>query len=96
LFKPKNKFVKDFLNEQRLQLEFKAIKPPLPPKGGAFELHGVVLPADVSLWWLIEQLKFSEGETISILDHKHEKVGALVFEDLISVFYQYKKQQAHE
>src|ERR1700761_4827903 len=26
LFKPKNKFVRDFLHEQRLQLEFKAIK----------------------------------------------------------------------
>ena len=96
LFKPKNKFVKDFLNEQRLQLEFKAIKPPPPPEGGAFELRGVLLPADVSLWWLIEQLKFSEGETISIVDDKHKKVGALGFDDLMAVFYQYKKQQAHD
>src|SRR5476649_355078 len=37
LFKPKNKFVEDFLKEQRLQLEFKAVKPPPPPEGGTFE-----------------------------------------------------------
>ena len=40
LFKPKNKFVVDFLKEQRLQLEFKAIKPPPPPEGGTLRLNG--------------------------------------------------------
>ena len=96
LFKPVNKFVKDFLNEQRLQLEFKAIKPPPPPEGGAFELHGVIIPGDVSLWWILEQFKFSENESISILDHQHKKVGALGFEELMSAFYQYKQQHSHE
>jgi len=96
LFKPVNKFVKDFLNEQRLQLEFKSIKPTPPPEGGTFELHGAVLPADVSLWGLLEQLKFSKNESISILDHQHKKVGTLGFEELMSTFYQYKKQHLHE
>ena len=96
LFKAKNKFVEDFLKEQRLQLEFKAIKPPPPPEGGTFELHGAVLPADMSLWWMIEQLKFTKAESITILDHQHKKVGQLSFEDLMSAFYQYKQQQRHE
>jgi len=96
LFKAKNKFVEDFLKEQRLQLEFKAITPPPPPEGGTFELHGAVLPADMSLWWMIEQLKFTKAESITILDHQHKKVGQLSFEDLMSAFYQYKQQQRHE
>jgi osmoprotectant transport system ATP-binding protein len=96
LFKPKNKFVRDFLNEQRLQLEFKAVKAPQPPEGGAFELHGVVLPTDSNLWWMIEQLQFKDGESIAILDSKHKKVGSLGFKELMSAFYQYKKEHNHE
>ena len=96
LFKPKNKFVRDFLNEQRLQLEFKAVKAPQPPEGGAFELHGVLLPVDASLWWMVEQLQFKDGESISILDGKHKKVGSLEFGELMDIFYQYKKEHHHE
>jgi len=93
LFKPKNKFVRDFLNEQRLQLEFKAVKAPQPPEGGVFELHGVIYSATVSLWELLEELKFTKAESIAILDHQHKQVGRLNFEDLMSAFYQYKQQQ---
>jgi len=96
LFKPKNKFVRDFLQEQRLQLEFKAIKPPPPPEGGTFELHGAVLPADLSLWAMMEQLRFTKDENIAVFDHQHKEVGALRFEDLMSAFYQYKNHQSHE
>ncbi len=46
LFKPKNKFVRDFLMDQRLQLEFKAI---------ATEGH-----PDKNLWQALEQLKFDD------------------------------------
>jgi len=95
LFKPKNKFVREFLDEQRLQLEFKAIAPQLP-EGGAFELRGEVFTAGISVWALIEKLKFDKGEHIAILDKDHKKVGSIVFDDLISTFYQYKQKQAHE
>src|SRR6201989_1030758 len=52
LFNPKNDFVRGFLQEQRLQLEFKTVKlhdiwnwlTPQPPKGGAG------LAADTSFW----------------------------------------------
>jgi osmoprotectant transport system ATP-binding protein len=96
LFKPKNKFVRDFLNEQRLELEFRAIKPPPPPEGGTFELHGRALPADVSLWALLEQLKFTEAEHVAVLDHQHKEIKKLSFDDLMLVFYNYKKEQRHE
>ena len=96
LFKPKNDFVRGFLQEQKLQLEFKTLQPPQPPEGGAFELHGKIIPADTGLWSILEQLKFTKAEHITILDSEHKKVGSLSFEDLMSAFYQYKKQQSHE
>jgi osmoprotectant transport system ATP-binding protein len=95
LFKPANSFVKGFMQEQRLQLEFKTIKAPQPPEGGAFELHGNIIPSDGSLWSLLEQLEFTKAENITILDSEHKKVGSLSFEALMSAFYQYKKQH-HE
>jgi osmoprotectant transport system ATP-binding protein len=96
LFKPADKFTTEFLKEQRLLLEFKAVMPPPPPKGGTFELHGNVLPADASLWFLLEQLKFTKGENISIRDSEHKEIGKLGFEELMSAFYQYKKPSRHE
>ena len=96
LFKPKNKFVEDFLKEQRLQLEFKAIKPPPPPEGGTLQLNGEVLPPDVSMWWVMEQFKFKGNESLSVYDDQHKEIRKLGFEDLMSAFYQYKQQQTHE
>lgn len=96
LFKPKNKFVEDFLQEQRLQLEFRAMKPPPPPEGGSLRLNGDVLPVDVSLWWIMEQFKFTGSESLSVYDDQHKEIKKLGFEDLMSAFYQYKQQQTHE
>ena len=96
LFKPANDFVRNFLDGQRLQLEFKTIKAPQPPEGGAFELNGAIIAADVSLWYLLEQLKFTKGESISVLDHQHKKVGSLAFDDLMSAFHQYQSNRPHE
>jgi len=96
LFKPKNQFVKGFLQEQRLQLEFKSIKAPQPPEGGAFELRGATLSTDISLWSVLEQLNFTPDESLVIRDRHGKKTGTLGFEELMSAFYQYKKQQAHE
>src|SRR6201996_6763330 len=69
LFNPKNKFVRDFLHEQRLQLEFKALQlndlVPQPPKGGVFNFQGMILPGETSLWSALEQTKNT--------DNKHAK-----------------------
>lgn len=96
LFKPANKFAVDFLKEQRLLLEFKTVKPPPLPNGGAFELNGVVLPSDASLWFLLEQLKFTNAEYITILDAERNEIGKLGLEDLMKIFYQPKKTRRHE
>jgi len=96
LFKPMNSFVKEFLQEQRLQLEFRSVKAPQPPEGGVFELRGVTIPADISLWEVLERFNFTNGESLLVLDQQHEKIGELSFEQLMAAFYQYKKQQAHE
>lgn len=96
LFKPADKFVSEFLKEQRLLLEFKAVKPPPPPEGGTFNLNGVVLPADAHLWFLLEQLKSTTSEHILILDKEHNEVGKLSFDDLMNSFYQHKKANRHE
>ncbi|MDB4925023.1 ABC transporter ATP-binding protein [Mucilaginibacter sp.] len=100
LFRPANSFVKDFLKEQRLQLEFKAIRlndiAPLPPEGGAFDLHGERVDAGVALWSVLEQFKFTKAEGLSIINHQNKKIGSISFEELMAAFYQYKKHQPHE
>ncbi|MFI5137017.1 MAG: ABC transporter ATP-binding protein [Sphingobacteriales bacterium] len=98
LFKPHNDFVRRFLQEQRLQLEFKAVKlidvwELLPDsykrtKTSAF-------PAGTDLWTTLESFKFGKAETINV-QKDEDSIKAVGFEQLMSAFYQYKKQQAHE
>jgi osmoprotectant transport system ATP-binding protein len=98
LFKPKNKFVEDFLKEQRLQLEFKAIRlSDISPKTkkSKVENYESTLSGETSLWSALEKFKFTKAETININNEKGE-VDAVGFEDLMSAFYQYKQQQTHE
>jgi osmoprotectant transport system ATP-binding protein len=99
LFKPHNDFVRGFLQEQRLQLEFKAIKlnnlwawlpAPQPPQGGA------EITSEMSFWNGLEQFKFNASETLNINHSENSEVKSASFEQLMSAFYQYKKQQAHD
>jgi len=99
LFKPANHFVKTFFNEQRLQLEFKAIKlvdiwnyiPDVYQ-----ETNSKTITADTDLWQTMELFKFKAGESISI-HNKHSQQGRSVgFEQLMSAFHQYKKEHGHE
>jgi osmoprotectant transport system ATP-binding protein len=99
LFAPVNTFVKDFLKDQRLQLEFKALRlndiwkylPSQTPKQGSVDLHG-----DVSFWSAIESFKFARAEHLHIKHHKKDEYRSAGFEELMSAFYQYKKHQPHE
>ncbi len=97
LFDPASDFVRDFLNEQRLQLEFKTIRLndiwqwlPILKK----ENKNGLLPASTDLWTGLEQFKFIHSEMIAI--HQDSETRSATFEQLMSAFYQYKKQQAHE
>jgi osmoprotectant transport system ATP-binding protein len=104
LFKPKNSFVKGFLQEQRLQLEFKTIilhdlwnwLTPHPSKGGVAALHEKIISADVSFWSGLEHFKFGSAEALSINNKENKEVRSANFEQLMSAFNQYKKQQTHE
>ena len=100
LLKPKNDFVRGFLQEQRLQLEFKAIKLKdvwewLPPTH-AHKATASVLSAELSLWAGMEHFKFKKDDTVSIHHPEKKEAKAASFEQLMSAFNQYKKQQAHE
>jgi osmoprotectant transport system ATP-binding protein len=98
LFNPVNKFVANFLKDQRLQLEFKAVR-----LGDLWELlpnsrkkaEGTPLSADIDIWSALESFKFSNEETISISkdEDNHKSVS---FEQLMAAFYQYKNRQGHE
>jgi osmoprotectant transport system ATP-binding protein len=100
LFQPKNNFVREFLQEQRLSLEFKSVKlsdlwqwltpTPQPPKGGA------EITAEVGVWVGMEHFKFKSGDTINIINRENNEGKSVGFEQLMSAFYQYKQQQAHE
>jgi len=57
---------------------------------------GAGLPADTSFWTGLEYFKFDESETINITHKDNYEVRSASFEQLMSAFYQYKKQQAHE
>ncbi|MGN8067822.1 ABC transporter ATP-binding protein [Mucilaginibacter sp. 22184] len=98
LFSPANNFVKDFLKDQRLQLEFKAIRlldiwDLLP------DLHKTdqspTISANTNLWTGLEQFKFTDSETISISKDQNE-IKIIGFEQLMSAFNQYKNKQGHE
>jgi osmoprotectant transport system ATP-binding protein len=97
LFNSKNDFVRDFLQEQRLQLEFKAIKlldiwallPALEK-----EVKANSLSADTNLWAGLEHFKFTTDEKINIHHPQHHEVKTAGFEQLMTAFYQFKKQQA--
>ena len=96
---PKNEFVKDFLKEQRLQLEFKTVRlydiwKWLPKKH--HETKSKVLSSNTDFWTGLEYFKFDASETISINNKEDEEIRSATFEELMSAFYQYKKQQAHE
>ena len=100
LFHPKNNFVREFLEEQRLSLEFKSVKlkdlwqwltpTPRPPKAR------VKMSADLGVWAGLEQFKFKADDTINIDNTENNETKSVGFEQLMAAFYQYKQQQAHE
>ncbi|WP_183562507.1 ABC transporter ATP-binding protein [Mucilaginibacter sp. SP1R1] len=96
LFKPANKFVEDFLKDQRLQLEFKTvcltdIWSLLPNQH--HKIDALTLSADTSLWAALESFRFSNAETIHF-SKEDKEVKTIDFEQLMSAFNQYKNKQA--
>ena len=99
LFNPASDFVKDFLKEQRLQLEFKATRlydiwTWLPAT--FLENTQAPLSAETTLWAGLEQFKFTSAESIIVKNNDNNETISASFEQLMSAFYQYKRQQTHE
>jgi osmoprotectant transport system ATP-binding protein len=97
LFKPANHFVKDFLKEQRLQLEFRAILIKdiwtlLPhTKEG---VDAASLSANSDIWTGMEKFKHPQTDRLNITyEHETRSVG---FEQLVAAFYKYQSNRAHE
>ena len=99
LFNPANTFVRDFLKEQHLQLEFKTITlndlwehlPGVDKKTGAHRLS-----AEAGVWEVLEQFKFSSRESLHVLNKQNKEVKSITFAQLMAAFSIYKTQQAHE
>jgi osmoprotectant transport system ATP-binding protein len=97
LFKPANNFVEAFLKEQRLQLEFKAVRIKdlwnwLPP--AKEDTKAGSISANANIWTGLEKFKFSGSDSLNIT-HLQE-TRSVIFEQLMSAFYKYQSNRAHE
>ncbi len=98
LFEPKNDFVRAFLQEQRLLLEFKSIRLRdvwkwLGPSGNNRE--PVSITDNTDLWTSLELLKYKTG-TITISRDIDDERRNVTFGQLMQAFYKYKKLVADE
>jgi osmoprotectant transport system ATP-binding protein len=99
LFNPVNDFVSEFLQDQRLQLEFKSIKltdiwEHLLDTGK--KTNSSSLPAETGVWDVLENFKFYADETLNILNKQNKEVKSITFEQLMLAFSKYKNLQPHE
>ncbi|HWD86902.1 MAG TPA: ABC transporter ATP-binding protein [Mucilaginibacter sp.] len=97
LFNPVNEFVRNFLEGQRLQLEFKAVRIKdiwaLLPAAKAAET-GEMVPVNTDIWTGLQTLNTDGPGRLSIT-HQHE-TKSVGFEQLMSAFHKYQSQRAHE
>jgi len=98
LFHPANDFVKGFLNEQRLQLELKSVLLQDVWQWLSQQQAGKAagISAATNIWTGMELFKFKKDDAVNIMHQQTGEVKSAGFEQLMSAFYQYKIQQAHE
>ena len=97
LYKPANHFVELFLKEQRLQLEFRAVRIMdiwnlLPHTQSAS--NATILQADISVWSGLENFKSQKADHLNFTHHN--EIRSLGFEQLITAFYKYQNDCTHE
>jgi osmoprotectant transport system ATP-binding protein len=97
LFKPANDFVSSFLKEQRLQLEFRAIRIKdiwslLPHTKENTEAAS--LSANMDIWSGLEKFKYHQSDRLNITYEKETR--SVGFEQLINAFYKYQSNRTHE
>jgi len=101
LFKPQNDFVKEFLKEQRLLLEFKTITVKsiwhlLSNEKKTEPGPGILANYKDDLWKILERATFGNVARVHMMNLENKEVKTVTFETLTAAFYQYKKQQTHE
>jgi len=97
LFKPAKEFVKEFLKEQRLQLEFKSVRIkdiwdllPVSKK----ESDGQIISIDSNIWMGLQKISEKKQDYLHITyQHEAKTVG---FAQLMAAFYQYQNRRPHE
>lgn len=96
LYKPANDFVESFLKEQRLQLEFKAvrIKDIWELLRHTNETGDANLDADMTVWSGMESFKSQRVDHMNIT-HASE-TRSVGFEQLVAAFYKYQNGRTHE
>jgi len=100
LFKPENDFVKDFLKEQGLQLEFKTITIKslwhlLSNEEIAGTGPGLLLNYNTDLWTVFERFKVVNAipARLNMMNLENKEMKTVSFETLMSAFYQFQQQQ---
>ena len=91
LFKPANSFVKQFLKEQRLQLEFKAVTvmdvwDSLPDNLSATETIGY----NLSIWETLEALTANNKQPLLVTNAANGQSKTITFDALMTAFFQYQ------
>jgi osmoprotectant transport system ATP-binding protein len=91
LFKPANAFVKEFLKEQRLQLEFKAVKlidiwDNLPDNLSDTE----TIDPDITVWEALETLTSNAKQPLSARHPANGQSKTVTFDGLMTAFFQYQ------
>jgi osmoprotectant transport system ATP-binding protein len=97
LFNPVNDFVKDFLKDQRLQLEFKTVRIKdvwafLPEAKAA--PAGSTISVNSDIWTGLQTFGEDRSAPLNIT-YQHE-TRSVQFEQLIAAFHRYQSQHAHE
>jgi len=99
LFNPANDFVSRFLQQERLQLEFRTIKLQdiwghLPTDGR--QINTSALSAAASIWQALEAFKFDPNENLNVIDQQNKEIKSVTFNELMSAYSQYKTLRRHE
>ncbi|HVV55085.1 MAG TPA: ABC transporter ATP-binding protein [Mucilaginibacter sp.] len=96
LFRPVNDFVKEFLKEQRLRLELKAIKIEDLWEWLPIDTNSTSdpLPAATDVWTVLEH--FSTQHSAHLQSLKGQETRSVKIDALMSAYYQYQNSRAHE
>ncbi len=96
LFKPADDFVIEFLKEQRLQLEFKAVcvsdlwemLPSISLKEQTANIS-----SHITVWEALEILTAQHKKALSVIRPENKEIKTITFDQLMHTFYQYQNNK---